>query len=123
MRKDLVDWLSFSPTAEAGVFQSEFSERLIGNPFIRSIHGGVLGSFMELSAEKIVLSEPEFAGRLSIITSATDYLRVTKDMNLFCRATILRKSRRIRVVDVSCWQEEEVRPVARGIITLRILDA
>ena len=121
MRKDIVDWLSFSSAGDNGLYRCEFAERHIGNTFIRSIHGGVVGSAMEMSAEKLVLDEPEKHQNVLIVTSSIDYLRVTKDQDLYCRAVVTRKSRRIRVVDVSCWQDEETRPVARGIITLRVL--
>ena len=123
MRSDIVDWLSLSEGDEPGVFKSEFAERHIGNTFIRSIHGGVVGSMMEISAEKLVLSEPDLQGDVLVVTSSVDYLRVTKDQDLYSRAVVARQSRRIRVVDVSCWQDDETRPVARGIITLRVLPA
>jgi len=53
-------------------------------------------------------------------TSSSDYLRITKDADLFARINIVRLSRRLSVVDVVCWQDNEDVPVVRGAITIKI---
>ena len=121
MKNDIFGWLDFRETGESEVFQTKFAEHHIGNTFIRSIHGGVIGSLMEVSAIKLVLAEPDAQHDALVMTSSVDYLRVTKDQDLYCRAVVTRRSSRIRVVDACCWQDDEERPVAQGVITLRVL--
>jgi uncharacterized protein (TIGR00369 family) len=99
-----------------------FADRHIGNPFIRSLHGGVVSSLIEASAElELALLLPEQT--VELVSSAIDYLRVTRDTDLHARVEIVRIARRLAFVDVWCWQDEEETPVARGSCTLRIFSA
>lgn len=99
-----------------------FADRHIGNPFIRSLHGGVVGSLIEASAElELALLLPEKT--VELVSSAIDYLRVTRDTDLHARVEIVRIARRLAFADVWCWQDDEGVPVARGSCTLRIFTA
>ncbi|MCB1456199.1 MAG: PaaI family thioesterase [Nitratireductor sp.] len=113
-------WLQFSATGEADVFRMKFDDRHIGNPFIRALHGGVVGSMVEMSAEMLVRSQMEADQRVELVSSAIDYIRVTRDVDLCARATMVRRGRRLVFVEVWCWQDSEDLPVARGNCTLRI---
>lgn len=111
-------WLQLSDEGE--LYKLEFAEHHLGNIWIRSLHGGVSGSMIELCAEaetkKTVGSDPQ----LTISSSSVDYLRITKDADMFARATIVRKSRRLSIVDVVCWQDDESVPVVRGTVTIKV---
>ncbi len=115
----MAEWLALVVEPRAGVYRMRFAERHIGNPFIRSIHGGAVGSLIEASAE-LALAEI-VGGPVELQSSAIDYLRVTKDADLWSRAELVRRGRRLAFVDVWCWQDSEDLPVARGSCTLRIL--
>lgn len=119
----IANWLQASTTAEPGLYQLEFDERHFGNPFVRSLHGGVTGAMIELSAQAETRKAVGDGARANVISNSIDYLRITKDRNLFARATIQRISRRLSVVDVKCWQDSEDVPVAQGIVTLRVISA
>jgi len=114
------DWLQAEETDEAGVYKTRFAEHHLGNTYIRSLHGGVSASFMELCAEAETRKKLETAAELMVIASSTDYLRITKDADLYARTRIERISRRLSVVDVTCWQDDENVPVVRAVITLKI---
>ncbi len=43
-------WLQAELTPRENVYRMRFAERHIGNPFVRALHGGVVGSMMEFSA-------------------------------------------------------------------------
>ena len=116
-------WLAIEATEENDVFRMRFDERHIGNPFIRALHGGVVGSMVEASAELGFGRLTESAGPTELVSSAIDYLRVTKAADLFTRVSIVRVGRRIAFFEVYCWQDSEDLPVARGSCTLRILEA
>lgn len=89
------------------------SERHIGNPYFKNIHGGVIASFLEASASLVVFDKPE-EGAPKPINLTISYLRPAKMKSLNCRATIVRSGRRIAVVEAVAWQDEEEKPVAKG---------
>ncbi|MEO0328476.1 MAG: PaaI family thioesterase [Pseudomonadota bacterium] len=113
-------WLQAEPTSEASVYKTVFAERHLGNIWIRSLHGGVTGTMIELAAEAETRGMLEEEANLMIVSNSVDYLRVTKDADLYARATIARKSRRLCIVDVTCWQDGEDIPIARGVVTIKI---
>lgn len=119
-RTAIANWLQIKPLDKEGTYHLTFAEHHIGNVWIRSIHGGVSASCIELCAEaetRKLLDE----GQNTFITNSTiDYLRITKDADIYARATIVRKSRRLSIVDVVCWQDDEGVPVARGTVTLKV---
>ena len=114
-------WLQARPCDEPGRYQTEFATHHLGNVFIRSLHGGVTGAMIEMSAEAVTRAEIGAEAELVIASSSIDYLRITKDQDLHTRAQIQRISRRMSVVDVTCWQDEEEIVVARGVVTIRII--
>jgi uncharacterized protein (TIGR00369 family) len=115
-------WLGIEATERPEIFRMRFAEHHIGNPFIRALHGGVVGSMIEASAELGLGRLAEVEGRVELVSSAIDYVRVTKDADLFARVEIVRIGRRVAFVEVRCWQDAQDLPVARGSCTLRILE-
>ncbi|MEZ5790180.1 MAG: PaaI family thioesterase [Nitratireductor sp.] len=113
-------WLQFEATEQPDVFRMTFDDRHIGNPFIRALHGGVVGSMVEMSAEMLVRSLVQPGQSVELVSSAIDYIRVTKDVDLFARAALVRQGRRLVFAEVWCWQDSEELPVARGNCTIRI---
>lgn len=115
-------WLQLNDEAEGNVYRLAFNERHLGNIWIRSIHGGVSAATIEACAEietrKVVGADTD----VLISSSNVDYLRITKDADIFARANIERKSRRLSIVDVVCWQDSEDIPVVRGTVTLKLQD-
>jgi len=116
----MADWLQVEPTGRDNVYAMRFREHHIGNPFIRAIHGGVVGSLIEMSAE-LELSRRSPDVSVELVSSAIDYLRVTKDADMYARVDEVRIARRLAFFDVWCWQDDEAQPVARGSCTLRLL--
>ncbi|MBL4599922.1 MAG: PaaI family thioesterase [Rhizobiaceae bacterium] len=115
-----VEWLSIKPGSEPGLFLHNFAEHHIGNPFIRSLHGGVTGAITEYCAEQVVFQELGSEVSCKLTSNSMNYLRVTKAENIFARAKITRISRRMAFVDVVCWQDDESIPVTQGQCTIRI---
>lgn len=98
-----------------------YRKRLIGNPMIPALHGGVLGAFMEMTAlAQLAVAEP--SRRMPKTIDVTiEYLRPGKPQDLFARADLRKVGRRIANVHVECWQESAAQPVAalRGHFLLR----
>jgi len=115
------NWLNVTAKPESGFFQHRFADYHIGNPFIRSLHGGVTASLSEYCAEQVVIQELGADIRCRLTSSSINYLRVTKAQDVFIHATITRLSRRLAFVDVTCWQDDENLPVTQGQCNIRII--
>lgn len=98
-----------------------FRKRLIGNPLIPALHGGVLGAFMEMTAlAQLAVAEP--SRRMPKTIDVTiEYLRPGRAQDLFARADLRKVGRRIANVHVEAWQDSPEQPVAalRGHFLLR----
>ena len=110
-----------------------FDDRLVGNPFLPAIHGGVTAAFLEVAAI-IELSwsllwdemegggldparlTPETLPRLpKTIDFTVDYLRSGLPRDAYGRARVTRSGRRYASVQVEAWQDNRTRPFAQGI--------
>jgi uncharacterized protein (TIGR00369 family) len=89
-----------------------FAERLVGNPMLPALHGGVIGAFLEMTAlAQLALAQP--SGRLpKTIDVHIDYLRSARAQDTFARATLRKVGRRVANVQVEAWQETRSSPVA-----------
>jgi uncharacterized protein (TIGR00369 family) len=86
-----------------------FAPRLIGNPILPALHGGVVASFLELAA----LARLDAAGRRArTIDITVDYLRPARPVTFYAQARILKLGRRAANLAVEAWQEDRDSPVA-----------
>ncbi|WP_375228815.1 PaaI family thioesterase [Roseobacter sp. S98] len=109
-----------------------FDQKLIGNPMLPAIHGGVTAAFLEVTAI-ITLSwtylwedvesgaidasglEEEGLPRLpKTIDISTDYLRSGLPRDAYARARIVRSGRRYASVHVEAWQDNRDRLFAQA---------
>ena len=109
-----------------------FDDKLIGNPFLPAIHGGVTAAFLEtaaiielsfamlwadvesgaLDAEALT---PETLPRLpKTIDFTVDYLRSGLPRDAYARARVNRSGRRYASVHVYAWQDNRDRLFAQG---------
>lgn len=109
-----------------------FDDKLIGNPFLPAIHGGVTAAFLEITAaitlhwfhlwpdiESGALDPQEMAeGNLprspKTINFTIDYLRSGLPRDAYARATVSRAGRRYASVRVEAWQDHQDRLFAQG---------
>ncbi len=109
-----------------------FSERLIGNPILPAIHGGVTAAFLEITSV-ITLSwswlwqdiedgklQPEALKNGDLprlpktIDFTVDYLRSGRPRDAYARATVSRAGRRYASVHVEAWQDHHNRLFAQA---------
>lgn len=109
-----------------------YSEKLIGNPRLPALHGGVTAAFLEVTAI-IELSwarlwdgiesgaidaerlSPETLPRMpKTIDFTVDYLRTGLPRDAYARARINRSGRRYASVHVEAWQDNRDRLFAQG---------
>jgi len=107
-----------------------FSDRLVGNPFLPAIHGGVTGAFLEITAlmqlawdraltlmeeggsEAEAIAEGRFPPMPKTIDITVDYLRSGRPRETFARASVQKAGRRVAHLHVQAWQDERARPIA-----------
>jgi len=89
-----------------------FAERLIGNPMIPALHGGVIGSLLETAAIAQVIYEIRVPKLPKPVDITVDYLRSGKAVESRARARIARLGRRVVNVHAEMWQDDETKPIA-----------
>jgi uncharacterized protein (TIGR00369 family) len=86
-----------------------FADRLIGNPILPALHGGVVASFLELAA----LARLDVEGkRARTIDITVDYLRPVRPVTVYADARLVKVGRRAANVAVEAWQDDRDSPVA-----------
>jgi uncharacterized protein (TIGR00369 family) len=92
-----------------------FSDDIVGDVNLPAIHGGVIGSFLELTAMLHLIDESQTLERIAKpISFSIDYLRSAGPMDTRARAQIFKLGKRIANVHVVAWQEDSDKPVAAG---------
>jgi uncharacterized protein (TIGR00369 family) len=86
-----------------------FDPKLIGNPILPALHGGVVASFLELAALARLDAEGRRARTIDI---TVDYLRPARPVTFYAEARILKLGRRAANIAVEAWQEDRTSPVA-----------
>ena len=107
-----------------------FRDGLVGNPMLPAIHGGVTGSFLEITGmmqlawDRVLdltgqggdaaraIAEGKFPPFPKTIDITIDYLRSGRPRETFARATVQKAGRRVAHVHVEAWQESRARPIA-----------
>ncbi|ETD83609.1 PaaI family thioesterase [Rhodobacter capsulatus] len=108
-----------------------YDDKLIGNPLIPAIHGGVTAAFLEVSAimelSWTLLWEDMEAGRIDLsapdpvlprlpktIDFTVDYLRSGLPRDAYARARVNRSGRRYASVHVEAWQDNRAKLFAQA---------
>lgn len=109
-----------------------YSDRIIGNPMLPAIHGGVTGAFLEIAAHMELswamvwqMMEDGGEGAAAIearaypqmpktIDFTVDYLRSGLPRDAYARARVNRSGRRYASVHVEAWQDNRARLFAQA---------
>lgn len=86
--------------------------KLIGNPVLPALHGGVVGALLESSAIIQLIWAAETDTIPKIIDLSVDYLRSARVVDTFARATVTKLGRRVANVRAEAWQDDPAKPVA-----------
>jgi uncharacterized protein (TIGR00369 family) len=89
-----------------------FDQKLIGNPLLPALHGGVVGALMEVTAltQLAIASKSETFPKTVDIN--IDYLRSGRPIDTYARARVVKIGRRIANVQAEAWQRERSQPIA-----------
>jgi acyl-coenzyme A thioesterase PaaI-like protein len=86
--------------------------KLIGNPTLPAIHGGVLGAFMEQAAAFHLIAKMDDPIVPKIINFSLDYLRPARLRETYAQCTLTRQGRFIANISIAAWQEHRDQPCA-----------
>ncbi len=107
-----------------------FDDKLIGNPALPALHGGVTGAFLEITALMQLAWDQVWAlmeeggeaadrvlqGRFppmpKTIDITIDYLRSGRPRETFARAEVQKSGRRVANLHVEAWQDTRAKPIA-----------
>jgi uncharacterized protein (TIGR00369 family) len=89
-----------------------FSERIVGNPRLPSIHGGVIGALLETTSILQLLFETNCQRLPKTIDVNFDYLRSGRNLTTYGRAIVNRQGRRVANIRSELWQENRHKPIA-----------
>lgn len=89
-----------------------FRDMLIGNPVLPALHGGAIGTFLELTSVIQLLYNTQCERIPKTVDISIDYLRSGRPVETFGRAFVTRQGRRVANVRAEIWQEEINKPIA-----------
>lgn len=95
-----------------GVLHMPFSQRIIGNPVLPAIHGGITGAFLETTAIVGVARELGIATPPKPIGLTINYLRSGRALDTFANVSIVKQGMRIVAFQAQAWQEDAAKPIA-----------
>jgi len=89
-----------------------YQDKLIGNVKWQSLHGGVLGAFMEMTALAQLALIEDTPRMPKVVDVTIEYLKPGRPQITYARADLRKVGRRIANVHVEAWQEQRSEPVA-----------
>jgi uncharacterized protein (TIGR00369 family) len=107
-------WLGLSAKLDDGrvVLKMPFDAKLIGNPVIPALHGGVIGSLLEIAAIVQAIWDTKITRFPKPVDITIDYLRTGRAATSYASARLARQGRRVVNVHAQMWQEDEAKPIA-----------
>ncbi len=97
---------------ESVLLEMPFDPKLVGNPVIPALHGGVVGSLLETAAIAQAVWDTRAAAFPKPVDITIDYLRTGRAVTTYAGARLARQGRRVVSVHAQLWQEDESRPIA-----------
>jgi uncharacterized protein (TIGR00369 family) len=95
-----------------GTWMMPFSAKIIGNPTLPAIHGGVTGAFLETAAIVGVTRELGAAAPPKPIGLTINYLRPGRAVDSYANVSIVKQGRRIVAFEARAWQDDPNKPIA-----------
>ena len=89
-----------------------FQDKLVGNPTLPAIHGGVIGGLLESVALLQLIWSIDAPTLPRTVNTSIDYLRSGRAKDTFARGRITKQGRRVANVRAEAWQDDPERPIA-----------
>jgi acyl-coenzyme A thioesterase PaaI-like protein len=89
-----------------------FPPKIIGNPILPAIHGGMTGAFLETTAILGVTRELGISAMPKPIGLTINYLRSGRALDSHAKVSIVKQGRRIVAFEAQAWQDAATKPIA-----------
>ncbi len=97
---------------EDGTMVMPFSPKIVGNPMLPAIHGGMTGAFLETTAIMGVARELGVSAPPKPIGLTINYLRSGRALDTSATASIVKQGRRVVAFEARAWQDDPAKPIA-----------
>jgi uncharacterized protein (TIGR00369 family) len=97
---------------EDGTLVMPFSPKIIGNPMLPAIHGGMTGAFLETTAIVGLTRELGLLALPKPIGLTVNYLRSGRALDSYANVSIVKQGRRVVAFEAKAWQDDPARPIA-----------
>lgn len=104
--------MRFAREDEGLLFRLPYQEKLVGNPRLPALHGGVIAGFAETAANLHLAETLQGAKLPKGIDFSIDYLRTGRPQETFARCETVRLGSRVALVQIRCWQRDPDYPIA-----------
>ena len=94
------------------LFRLPFQDKLVGNPVLPALHGGVVAGFAETAATLHLIVHLKGAKFPKSVDFSIDYLRSGRPQETFASSEIVRVGSRVALVQTRCWQRSPDYPIA-----------
>ena len=95
-----------------GTLLMPFSPKIIGNPILPAIHGGMTGAFLETTAVVGVTRELGVSALPKPIGLTINYLRSGRALDSYANVSIVKQGRRVVAFEAKAWQSDPTKPIA-----------
>jgi uncharacterized protein (TIGR00369 family) len=95
-----------------GTLMMPFSPKIIGNPILPAIHGGMTGAFLETAAIVGVMRELGISTLPKPIGLTINYLRSGRALDSYADVSIVKQGRRVVAFEAKARQDDPARPIA-----------
>lgn len=89
-----------------------FQDKVIGNPTLPAIHGGVIGGLLESVALLQLIWTLEGDTIPRTVNTSMDFLRTGQPKDVLAKGRITKQGRRVANVRCEAWQDDPSRPIA-----------
>jgi uncharacterized protein (TIGR00369 family) len=97
---------------EQGTLVMPFSPKIVGNPILPAIHGGMTGAFLETTAIVGVTRELGASATPKPIGLTVNYLRSGRALDSYASVSIVKQGLRIVAFEAQAWQDDRSKPIA-----------
>ncbi len=104
---------------EDGTLVMPFSPKIIGNPILPAIHGGMTGAFLETTAIVGVTRELGVAPPKPIGLTI-NYLRSGRALDSYASVSVVKQGRRVVAFEAQAWQDDRTKPIASAFGHFRL---
>jgi acyl-coenzyme A thioesterase PaaI-like protein len=107
-----------------GTVVMPFSPKIIGNPVLPALHGGMTATLLETAAAVGIRRELGISAPLKPVGLTVNYLRSGRALDTYASVSIVKQGRRVVAFDARAWQDDPQKPIASafGHFMLRRVD-